>query len=443
VSAAPASDRFAARFAPIAARAGAADAAWLAELRERGLSAVRDRGLPSTREEEWRYTNVAPLAAVEWTDPDPGAASPSRQEVESLAFPVFACSYFVFVNGVFREDLSSPRSLSGEVRAQGLARLRREAPEALRSRLGSLVDVKEHFFTALNTACLDDGAVVRIPAGATVASPIHLVFVSHPSGEAVASQPRVWIEAEPGSSAVLIQDHVSIGGGAAFTNAVTEVSVGDNARLELVLLQRESGATFHTSGLFVRVGRDGAFVSHTVTMGGRLVRNDLDVLLGEEGGECSLRGLFLGAGEQLIDNHTRVDHAVPHCTSRELYKGILGGRSHGVFRGRVIVRPDAQRTDATQSNPNLLLSDSAEIDTKPQLEIHANDVRCSHGSAIGQIDPEALFYLRSRGLDRAEARRVLTRGFAREITGELPSVALAERIEDLLVARLERPEDAP
>jgi Fe-S cluster assembly protein SufD len=241
----------------------------------------------------------------------------------------------------------------------------------------------------------------------------------------------------------VIQDHVSIGSGAAFTNAVTELLVGADARLEFVLLQREDDLAFHVSGLFVRVARDAALTSHVLSLGGRLVRNDLSALLSEPGAECTLRGLFLGTGDRVVDNHTLVDHAVPHGTSRELYKGVLGGRSRGVFRGRVIVRPHAQKTNATQSNPNLLLSDAAEIDTKPQLEIHADDVRCSHGSSIGQVDPEALFYLRARGLGERQARDLLTRGFAQEIATALPSAPLAERVSELLLERLAEGEEAP
>jgi Fe-S cluster assembly protein SufD len=237
----------------------------------------------------------------------------------------------------------------------------------------------------------------------------------------------------------VVQDHVSLGGGAALTNAVTELHVGPGAHLEHVLLQREGGAAFHVSNTAAQLERDARLATHVVSLGGRLVRNDLTVTLAGEGAEARLSGLFLVGGERLVDNHTFVDHAVPHGTSRQLYKGVLGGRSRGVFRGRVLVRPDAQHTDAKQSNPNLLLSDGAEIDGKPQLEIHADDVKCSHGSAIGRVDESALFYLRARGIDEAAARALLVRGFAAEVLAALPEPSLAEALGDAFAALLEAP----
>lgn len=445
-------DRLVRAFGPFAAAETEGDPAWLATLRREALAAFRERGLPTPRDEEWRYTSLQPLTRLALAAPSPAGAMPTREELEELGSPLYACSCFVFVNGRYAEALSVPRRLAGEARVESLARLRREEPEALeagdhaRGRLGDRVDPKQHPFAALNTAFLDDGALLRVPEGRALSSPVHLVFVTLPAGgaadEAAVSHPRVRIELGAQSRATVIQDHVSLGDGPAFTNALSEVDVGRGARLDLVLLQRENAAAVHVSGLHGRVARDGRLVAHTATLGGRLVRNDLGVLLSEEGAECDLLGLFLGTGDSVLDNHTLVDHAVPHGTSRELYKGILADRSRGVFRGRVLVRPDAQKTDATQSNPNLLLSDAAEIDTKPQLEIHANDVRCSHGSAIGQLDPEALFYLRTRGLGEREARRVLTRGFAHEVTARLPGEALTERVDEILAERLRLTEDA-
>ena len=234
----------------------------------------------------------------------------------------------------------------------------------------------------------------------------------------------------------MVLDFASLGAAPHFTNAVIEVDVGPNASVELVLVQRESDAAFHVSLLRARVERDARFESHSVTLGGALVRNDLEIALVGEGADCTLRGLFAGNGSQRLDNHTLVDHAVPLGTSRELYKGILGGKSRGVFRGRVLVRPNAQKTDASQSNPNLLVSNTAEIDTKPQLEIYADDVKCNHGATIGQLDADALFYLRSRGIDERAAREVLTRGFAGEILAGLPVGELEAPLTELLLRRL-------
>jgi len=404
---------------------------FLSALRAAGREAFAAGGLPSRRQEAWRHTSLKPLEGLSFHLPS-GEATVDRGELELLSSPVFACSLFVFVDGHHRHDLSTPHAFAGDLRVESLRDVRASGAEALPSELGTLTDLKAHPFAALNTALLDDGALVSIPAATQVEHVIHLVFVST-GAAAPLSTPRVWIEAGPGSHAVVLQDHVVVGGeGPRLTSAVTEVTLGEGAHLELVLLQRESDATLHVSNLEVRQARDSRMGSHTLTLGGRLVRNDLRTLLVGEGAETRLHGLFLGSGEGVVDNHTLVDHAVPHCSSQELYKGILAGRSRGIFRGRVLVRPDAQQTDARQSNPNLLLDYGAEIDTQPQLEIHADDVKCSHGSAIGRLDEDALFYLRSRGIDMAMAQRLLTRGFAAEVLRALPGEVLGEALGSVL-----------
>jgi Fe-S cluster assembly protein SufD len=406
---------------------------WIAALRGQALDHFATSGLPGRRREEWSYTNVEPIARGLFEPAAPDHAALGRDEIERVAFPVFACSLFVFVNGRFEPKLSS-RVGSGELRVESLATALHEDDE-LADSLG-LVDTKEHPFAALNQAFLEDGACLRVPEGASVDQPFHLVFVSIPNGRPTLTQPRVLVCAERDSRACVIQDHVSLGEGAGFTNAVTEVRVGPGAAVDLVVLQRENERHHHVSNLVCHQERDSRLSTHTLTLGGRLVRNDLATVLAGEGAEARLDGLFVGAEDQHLDNHTLVDHAVPQCTSEELYKGILGGQAQGVFRGRVVVRPNAQKTDARQSNPNVLLSDGAEIDTKPQLEIHADDVRCSHGSSIGRLDPDALFYLRARGIAEGAARELLTRGFAAQILGRLPSVALAECVNEILVEHL-------
>lgn len=421
--------------AQAAARAGEAAPAWLAALRKGGAAAFADAGLPSTELEEWRYTNVAPLARIPFEPSAPGA-DVARDEVEAIAVPVFACSAFVFVDGRYAPALSSPGGLVGEVRVRSLAAAASEGG-VRPAPLGELADPKLHPFAALQAALFEDGAIVEVPSGASCAPPIHLVFVTTGrAGLARASFPRVVVDAGRGSRALVVQDHVSLGAGPRFVDGVTEVHVGEDAALELVVLQRESDETYHVGNVQARVERDGRFTSRTLTLGGAFVRNDLGVLLAGPGAECDLDGLFHGAGTRLVDNHTFVDHASPHATSRELYKGVLGGRSKGVFRGRILVRPDAQKTNARQSNANLILSDGAEVDTKPQLEIWADDVRCSHGATIGRLDPEALFYLRSRGLGEGTARDLLTRGFAAEVLQRVGSEALAEAAGELLLASL-------
>jgi Fe-S cluster assembly protein SufD len=417
------------------ARALPDEPAWLAGPRARALAAFADGGLPHTRLEEWRYTNVAPIANSAWELAAEPAHAVERSDLEAHAFPVFACSVFVFVNGRFARELSTGGALPGGARVESLAALRREGGEPPAS-FAALVDPKQHPFAALNTAFCDDGAVIRLPRGGDASQPIHLVFVSAPSEEPAVVHPRVLVHAEPGSRACLIQDFVSVGNARGFSNAVTELHVERDAALDFVMLQREPDHRFHVANLAARQDRASRLSCHTITLGGALVRNDASVWLAEEGAECRLEGLYVGGGRQLIDNHTLIDHAVPHCRSDERYKGILGGGARGVFRGRVVVRPDAQQTRASQSNRNLLLGPGAEIDSKPQLEIYADDVKCSHGSTIGQLDPDALFYLRSRGLDESRARDLLTRAFGLELLEALPAPALGQALDELLLARL-------
>jgi Fe-S cluster assembly protein SufD len=324
------------------------------------------------------------------------------------------------------------------VRTASLAELLAREPERLEAELGHEVDPKLHPFAALNAAFLDDGAVLFVPDGARLDQPVHVVFASSGARADRVRHPRVLVVAGRESRADVIVDHVDLAPARGFTNAVVEVRVAQGAELGLVLVQREADATFHVSNLAARVERDAHLSAHTVTLGGALVRNDATVLLAEQGASCRLHGLFAGEGEQLLDHHTLIDHAVPHGTSRQLCKGILGGSARGVFRGRVIVRPDARKTDAEQSNPNLLLSAAAEVASQPQLEIHADDVKCRHGSSIGRLDEDALFYLRARGLDEAEARDLLTRGFAAEVLDALPVPALGTALATLLAARLGR-----
>jgi Fe-S cluster assembly protein SufD len=412
--------------------------AWLARLRADALGAFREQGLPHTRLEEWRHTNVTPLARVPFALASSPARPVARDDLEHHAFPVFACSVYVFVNGRFAPELSAAQRLNCGTTVESLADALRGDPERLASALGRAVDLKQHAFAALATAFLDDGACVRVPRGAGTEQPIHLVFVSTPGaeGQPLLSHPRVLVEAAASSRLTLIQDHVAVGTSPGFSNCVTEVDVGPDAQVDLVLVQREPDYRFHVSNLAVAQDRDSRFAAHTLCFGGAIVRNDAGVRLLGEGAECRLDGLFVAGGRQLVDNHTSVDHAVPRCTSREIYKGIVGGQARGVFRGRILVRPDAQKTSAQQSNANLLLGVGAEVDTKPQLEILADDVKCSHGSSVGQLDPDAFFYLRSRGLSEDVARDLLTRGFAQEILRALPQPALSDALDDVLQQRL-------
>ncbi len=370
----------------------------LSALRRAGREAFEASGLPDTRSEEWRYTSLAALAAHDF----------------ALA------------------DAPAPR-----VRADGAEIFSlRESPAAAPA-LGSLIDLKRHPLAALATALLEDGVVIRTAANADVGAPISLAVAAPVRERPALSVPRFRIEAARGSRVAVLLDHSSAAArGAHFTNSVIEVDLAENAQVELTLVQRENDDAFHASNTAVRIARGARFTSRVITLGGRLVRNDLAVVLAEEGAECVLDGLYLGTGERVVDNHSLVDHAVAHGTSKQLYKGVLGGTSQGVFRGRVIVRPGAQKTNAMQSNPNIVLSNGAEIDSKPQLEIWADDVKCSHGSAIGRLDENALFYLRSRAIGEREARALLTRGFAAEIFAALPNATLRDALAEDFARRV-------
>ncbi len=398
-----------------------------AALRSAALDIFTADGLPHTKLEEWRYTNVTPLARLE-AALAPAATAPSAEQIQALSLLPDA-RRAVVVDGRFAPELSTA---GGTV--ESIAALRRSRPDHLAD-LGRLPDLKTHPFAALNTALLDDGVAVQLRAGESDARPLYLLFVSTGSAP-VASHPRVLVVAEALSETRIVIDHVSLGETPGITNALIETCVGPDAQVDLTLVQREHAGHFHVSGLHVEQRRASRFHAHTLSLGGALIRNDLSLRLAEEGAECRLDGLFIGSDSQVLDNHTLVDHAVPHCTSDELYKGLLGGNSRGVFRGRVVVRPHAQQSAATQSNPNLLLGRRAEINSKPQLEIYADDVKCSHGSTIGQLDADAIFYLQTRGIGADASRELLTRAFAAEILGSLALPGLADALEPLVLDRL-------
>lgn len=411
---------------------------WLSELRREALGCFAELGLPSTRLEEWLHTSVRPIATVPFELPPPGPSGVSREALEPLVIPLFSYSRFVFVDGRFDQALSARPALGGNAAIQSLGRLSARELDGLGTYLGGLADHKRNAFVALNTAFRDDGAVLRVPRGTRLESPIQLVFVDSGRTDPRVCHPRLLVIAEEGSSVRIIQDHVSLDRGQGFTNVVMETFIERGAAVEHVLLQRQGPGQVQVSNLSVRLERDARFTGHTVTLSGAWVRNDAAVVLAGEGAECALNGLFVGDGTQFIDNHTLVDHAMPHCQSRELYKGILAGHAKGVFRGRVIVRPDAQHTNAEQFNLNLLLSDTAQINTQPQLEIHADDVKCSHGSAIGRLDDDAIFYLRTRGIGETRAREMLARGFAVEVTGTLSDEPLRAELDRLVSEKFDR-----
>ncbi|MBI3107757.1 MAG: Fe-S cluster assembly protein SufD [Candidatus Rokubacteria bacterium] len=410
---------------------------WLCDLRRAAIGRFAERGLPTRRDEEWKYTSIAPITATAF-DFEADAIDDGVTEVTLAPFCLSPeWSRLVFVNGRYSARLSTTGSLPRGARIESLGEVLITDAEMLRPYLDVSASAGgADAFAALNTAFWRDGAFVHVPASANLAVPVHLLFVATVPGVARVDHPRSLIVLEPGSQATLVESYVTLGEGAYLTNAMTDIMVGVGASLEHYKIQLDGPRAFHVGRAQVRQARSSRVGSCSVTFGGRLVRNEVHAHLGAEAASCTLDGLFVIGGRQHVDTHTIIDHAAPRARSRQLYKGVLDGQARGVFNGRVIVRPGANGTDAHQTNKNLLLSDEVEVDSKPQLEIFADDVKCSHGAADGQLAADAVFYLKSRGLDEATAMMLLTFGFANEVLGRVRVEALRAWLEKLLTTRL-------
>ncbi len=403
---------------------------WLGQARESAIAQFERLGFPTTKIEQWRFTSVAPIAERTFALAKDGVAA-ARPQTTALSGPI---AQAVCVNGKFVPQLSSLGNLPKGVQLLGLEAAIASHPALIEPYLAKLSLTETNSFTSLNTAFLRDGVVLLIPARAVIEQPIEITFTSVSEGSGSVSHPRLLIVAGEASQVTVFERYV--GTGAAFTNAVGEIWLGANAVVDHYKLQEEPAETFHIASLFLHCARSGTFSSHSLTFGGSIARNDVVATLDGEGIDCTLNGLYVGRGTQLIDNHTTIDHAMPHCGSHEIYKGILGDQSRAVFNGKIIVRPDAQKTDAKQTNKALLLSDEANINSKPELEIFANDVKCTHGAAIGQLDDAAMFYLRSRGLGVTESRAMLVHAFAGDILNRVKIAPVREYLEGILTARL-------
>jgi Fe-S cluster assembly protein SufD len=390
------------------------------QIRRNAAQRFEELGFPTTREEEWRFTNVAPIARTQFT---PASAVRNRVLAEELIPYRGACN-IVFVNGQYEPELSSGGTLGRSLRA---------ANGRAQRHLAQYVSYDRHPFVALNTASFEDGAFVEIPDRAVIEEPIHLLFVTTGDERPVVSHPRSLIMIGAGSQATIVETYAGRGD-RYFTNAVTEIVAADGAVVDHYRVQLEDDRSFHIGTTQAQLGRDVNFSTHGISAGSALSRNDVNAVL-SEGSDATVNGLYLARDSQHVDNHTTIDHARPHGASHELYKGVLEGRSAAVFNGRIIVRPGAQKTDAKQTNRNLILSEDATINTKPELQIHADDVRCTHGATIGQLDRDAMFYLQSRGIEQKMARDLLTYAFAREILDRVKVDALRGRLEQVLWER--------
>jgi len=418
------------------ARQTASAPAWLRELRDTAFARFSAVGFPTLRDEDWRFTSLASLMRTRFRL---ARGSENQFTVSDLVQWRMegAAARLVFVDGRLEPQLSNWGTLPKGVTVNGLAKEIASQPDALARHFGRYLDMQRDPFSALNTAFAEDGAYIHVARGVALEQPIHLLFITTSGTAPAMTHPRNLIVVENEGQATIIEDYVSYGDATpAFSNAVTELVAGENANVQHILLEREHLETFNFSTLRIEQARSANVASHSMLLGGSLVRNNVHPVLHGEGGECVINGLFIGSGRQHLDNYMLVEHASPHCASRQFYNGILDQQAHGVFHGRIVVHKDAQKTDAKQTNRNLLLDDNAQIDTKPQLEIYADDVKCTHGATIGQIEETALFYLRSRGIGEMEARRLLLEAFAGECIERMKPGAAREYTESIVFERL-------
>jgi Fe-S cluster assembly protein SufD len=397
---------------------------WLRTARSAAFGRFLEQGFPTTRDEEWKFTNVAPIAQLEW----------HRAEKTSDRTHDVPSARVVIVNGRVSKAQSRLDALPAGVTISTKAEAWASHPPHEGPSLKS-----DHPFVLLNTAFFEDGLFIHIEPKAVIADPIHIVCIAEPGAAPVMVSPRVFVVVGEQAQVSIIESYTGAEGQPVLTNAVSEFLLGPGAVVDHVKVQREAATTFHMASTFVHLHRASTFTSQAITFGGRIARNDISATLAGEGAECTLNGLYVADGDTLVDTHTQIDHAQPHCPSHEVYKGILTGKAKAVFNGKIIVRPDAQKTDAKQTNKALLLSGDATINTKPQLEIFADDVKCTHGATVGQLDPDQMFYLRARGIHQNDARNILIHAFASDVLNGITHDALRDELEAALVAKLHLP----
>ena len=415
------------------------DPAWIKSLREDAMASFTKLGFPTLRDEEWKYTSVEPLVRDSFRFVfEPSSNGTAIQKIAPFLLGSPNWNRLVFVNGLYAKEESHLSGAAEGLKVGSLKEALRSEPDSIKDFLARRADFKKNAFTALNTAFIHDGAFISLPPGVILEEPIHLVFLSTSGKEKIISQPRKLVIAGEGSQANIIESHLSLNGGIYFTNTVTEIFLHPGARIDYYQIQRESENAFHVAATRVASGRDTSFSSHVFSFGALLSRNNLEVDLNDEGSECVLNGLYVVTDTRHVDHHTVIDHAKPHGRSHQLYKGILSDKGRAVFNGKIVVRQDAQKTDAHQTNKNLLLSEGATVDTKPQLEIFADDVKCTHGAAVGQLEEEMLFYLKSRGIGEENARNLLTYGFASEVIQEAKLEPVRSELNQLLWKALGR-----
>ena len=410
---------------------------WLSALRRSAIERFALTGFPTSRDEEWRFTPIAPIAKAAWRRSSGSAHNVVREDLTPFVFGHPEWTTLVFVDGTYSEALSSTTAVGQGVRVGSLSDAFNSDSPILERHLARHAPIESSPFTALSTAFMRDGSFLHVPRNVELPRPVHMVFVSTSKAAGAVTHPRNLLVVEAGARASVIESYVTLAEGASYwTNAVTEVVAGANSWIEHTRIQRESERAYHIGLTHVEQERDSHYRSFSLAMGGALARHNLTVRLNGENVETLMYGLYLTRGQQVVDNHTAIHHDQPNCRSWEVYKGVLDGHSRAVFNGKVFVKPEAQKTDAKQTNRNLLLSDEAKVNTKPQLEIFADDVKCTHGATVGRLDDLALFYARSRGLPSAIAQLLLTYAFAAEVTSEVALQPVREELERLVRERL-------
>lgn len=403
-------------------------------IREDALKNFSELSFPTLKDEEWRYTNIAPLMKHNFSLPLEDVKI-SDEMVNKFSFDSMKTNLIVFINGKYSEENSELLDLPEGTIIGSVSEAVKNNSELVNKHFSKYANYNNQIFTALSTAYTKDGAFVYVPEGKIIDAPIHILFITTASDDKLIIQPRNLFIAGKNSQVSIIEHYVSETDNIFFTNAVTEIVVGDNANVDHYKLQEESKNAFHIARIEIDQEKSSNFTSHSISTGGAITRNDNNARFNNEGGECTLNGLFLLEDKQLFDAHTLIDHANPNCNSHEHYKGILDDNARGVFNGKVFVREDAQKTNAFQQNNNILLSDNALVNTKPQLEIFADDVKCSHGATIGQLDEDARFYLKSRGIGEKAANSILIHAFASDVIKSIKIESIKDYLEDILSKR--------
>ncbi len=407
------------------------------QIRKQAMENFRKTGFPTTRHEEWKYTNISSLHKYDFEISKPVTTDEvSGKDIEKFTFKDMEYPQLVFINGYFLPGLSDLGNLKNKIEVMSLDEAVKEKHQALTDHYSKYAVTETESFVSLNTAFVQDGTLIKIPDNQEIEQPIHLLYLTLPEEKPRVSFPRNLIITGRSSRVVFIETYAALSAGTYFTDVVTEIYVGENSSVDRVKIQNENAEAFHISALHVLQERDSRFVDHNINLGAGLSRNNLACVFNDQGGSCILNGLYAGDNDQLMDNHTSIDHALPNCESRELYKGILDKKSRGVFNGKIFVRPDAQKTNAIQANKCILISDEATIDTKPQLEIFADDVKCTHGATIGQLDDDAFFYMRARGINKEKARKLLIYAFASEVIDKIGQDAIREKVTGLFKEKL-------